>query len=120
MTLRAGLMCLLLTIASTIQTQEPAQTGVVPKTPAEEAGKRIYEREKCSACHQIANRGNSRWPLDGVGARLTATQLRRWMTHTAEMEAALPRLPPIRMSARKYRLPDKDLDALVAYLLTLK
>jgi hypothetical protein len=36
------------------------------------------------------------------------------------MEAALPRLPPIRMSARKYRLPDKDLDALVAYLLTLK
>ena len=120
MTKRAGLVCLILSMTPAARAQAPAQTPAVPRIPVEETGKRIYEREKCSSCHQIANRGNSRWPLDGVGARLTAAELRRWMTHTAEMEAALPRLPAIRMSARKYRLPDRDLDALVAYLLTLK
>ena len=42
------------------------------------------------------------------------------MTHTAEMEAALPRLPAIRMSSTKYRLSKEDLDALVTYLSTLR
>jgi mono/diheme cytochrome c family protein len=85
-----------------------------------EAGRKVYEREKCATCHQVAKQGNSRFPLDGVATRLTADQIRRWITDTAAMEAALPRLPPIRMSARKYRLNPADLDALVAYLLTLK
>ena len=71
-------------------------------------------------CHQIAGRGNSRFPLDGVGGKLTRDQIRRWITNTAEMENALPRLPPVRMSARKYRLSKADLDALVAYLKTLR
>ena len=115
MTMRIGLACLLLVGAWSSQSQTPA-----PLSSPADAGKKIYEREKCAACHQIANRGNSRFPLDGVGARLSGTDLRRWMTHTAEMEQALPRLPAIRMSSRKYRLRDEDLDALVAYLLTLK
>jgi hypothetical protein len=36
------------------------------------------------------------------------------------MEAALPRLPAIRMSEIKIRLDDRELDALVAYLASLK
>jgi mono/diheme cytochrome c family protein len=90
------------------------------QTPSVEAGRRVYEHEKCAACHQIAKQGNSRYPLDGVASRLTADQLRRWITDTAAMEAALPRLPAIRMSAQKYRIKAADLDALVAYLQTLK
>jgi mono/diheme cytochrome c family protein len=85
-----------------------------------DTGRRIYDREKCATCHQIARQGNSRFPLDGVGSRLPPDQIRRWMTHTAEMEAALPRLPAIRMSSRKYRLSAAELDALVAYLSSLK
>jgi len=85
-----------------------------------EAGRKIYVREKCSVCHQIAGQGNQRFPLDGVGARLPAADLRRWFTHTREMEAARPKIPAIKMSSRKYRLSDAELDALVAYLLTLK
>ena len=84
------------------------------------AGRKVYEQQKCSSCHQIAKRGNSRFPLDGVGSKLTAEQLRRWMTDTAEMEAALPRLPAIRMSEMRFRLNARDLDALVAYLASLK
>lgn len=85
-----------------------------------EAGRRVYEQQKCASCHQIAKRGNSRFPLDGVGSKLTTPQLRAWMTDTAQMEAALPRLPAIRMSEIKFRLNTRELDALVAYLASLK
>ena len=85
-----------------------------------DAGRKVYEQQKCASCHQIAKRGNSRFPLDGVGTKLTSEQLRRWMTDTAEMEAALPRRPAIRMSEMKFRLNARELDALVAYLASLK
>ena len=89
-----------------------------PETVA--AGRRLYVEEKCSVCHQVAGEGNKRFPLDGVGRRLTAPQIRRWFTHTAEMEARLPKLPAIRMSSRKYSFSPAELDALVAYLRSLK
>ena len=85
-----------------------------------EAGRKVYDQQKCASCHQIAKRGNSRFPLDGVGSKLTTAQLRAWMTDTARMEAALPRLPAIRMSEIKFRLNSRELDALVAYLASLK
>ena len=97
-----------------------AQAPPVPDAVRVEAGRKVYEREKCATCHQIAGRGNSRFPLDGVGRKLTSEQLRRWITDTAKMEDALPRLPVVRMSATKYRLAPKDLDALVLYLGTLR
>jgi mono/diheme cytochrome c family protein len=84
------------------------------------AGRKIYDREKCATCHQIARQGNSRFPLDGVASRLKPDQIRRWIVDTAAMENALPRLPAVRMSATKYRLKPAELDALVAYLATLK
>ena len=95
--------------------------GVAAQQPADvAAGRKIYEREKCATCHQIARLGNSRFPLDGVASRLTADQMRRWITETAKMEAALPRMPAVRMSVQKYRLKPTDLDVLVVYLQTLK
>ncbi len=87
---------------------------------AVETGRRLYEKEKCAVCHQIAGRGNQRFPLDGVGSRLSADALRRWFTHTIEMEAAKPRKPAIEMSSRKYNFSAADLDALVTYLSSLK
>ena len=92
------------------------------ETPQErvEAGRRLYERHKCATCHQIDGRGNGRFPLDGVAARLASADLRRWLTDTARMEAAQPRLPAIRMSAMKYRFSPDDVAALVDYLGTLK
>ena len=98
-----------------------AQSKPAP-TDAEriERGRHVYERLKCATCHQIAKKGNSRFPLDGVASRLSADDLRRWITDTARMEDALPRMPAVRMSATKYRLSAADLDGLVAYLGTLK
>lgn len=85
-----------------------------------EAGRRLYVAQKCSVCHLVAGQGNKRFPLDGIGQRVTAVDLRRWLTHTVEMEARLPKQPAIKMSSRKYRFNDAELDALVAYLQSLK
>ena len=96
-----------------VRASAPAQERI-------EAGRRLYERHKCATCHQIDGRGNSRFPLDGVAERLSEEDLRRWLTETARMEAAQPRLPAIRMSAMNYRFNTDDLAALVEYLRTLK
>jgi mono/diheme cytochrome c family protein len=85
-----------------------------------EAGKKIYEAQKCATCHMIAGKGNKMYPLDGVGAKLSAADIKKWFTHTAEMEAALAKKPTLKMSSKKYDLKDADLDALVAYMQSLK
>jgi mono/diheme cytochrome c family protein len=85
-----------------------------------EAGRKIYESEGCAKCHMIAGRGNRMFPLDGVGAKLSADEIRRWLTNTREMEDALPKAPAIKMSTRKYDFNDADLAAVVAFLQSLK
>ena len=45
-----------------------------------ERGRQVYAHQKCATCHQIAKKGNSRFPLDGVASRLSAEDLRRWIT----------------------------------------
>lgn len=100
-----------------------ALAAAASQTPAPdpvEAGRRLYVAQRCSVYHQVAGQGNKLFPLDGVGRRLSETDLRRWFTHTVEMEARLPKQPAIRMSSRKYRFSDAELDALVAYLRSLK
>lgn len=92
----------------------------VPAPAQVDAGRKLYVAQKCSVCHQVAGEGNKRFPLDGVGRRLSDEELRRWFTHTAEMESRLPKQPAIRMSSRAYRFSETQLDALVAYLRSLK
>lgn len=99
--------------------------GVAGPAQAADAadGRRVYDARKCATCHMIAGRGNARFPLDDVGRRLSREQLRRWLTDTAAMERALPQLPAIRMSdwlRRNRKINDRDRDALVAFLASLK
>ena len=87
------------------------------------AGRRAYDRHKCASCHMIAGQGNIRFKLDHVGSRMSEADLRRWLTDTAEMERALPTQPAIRMSEwieANRKITDADLEALVAYLSSLK
>lgn len=88
-----------------------------------EAGKKLYDSEKCATCHTIAGKGGSMtklYPLDGVGTKMSAADIRKWMTAPAEMEAKLEKKPTLKMSSKKYALKDQDIEALVAYMLTLK
>jgi mono/diheme cytochrome c family protein len=80
--------------------------------PAEvERGRQVYAEQKCAACHSIAGVGSRRYPLDGVGSRLSENEVRRWIVSPREMKATV-RKP-------SYDLPERDLDALVAYMLSL-
>jgi mono/diheme cytochrome c family protein len=83
-------------------------------------GQEVYTAQKCSLCHQIAGKGNKASPLDGVGKKLSADDIRKWITHPAEMtkQTKSTKKPP--MPAKYGKLPAADLDALVAYMQSLK
>lgn len=87
-----------------------------------QAGKRLYESKECAKCHLIAGKGNKISPLDGVASKHSAAEMKKWLTATAEMEAALDHKPKVKMSSKVglMKLTDADVDALVAYLMTLK
>jgi mono/diheme cytochrome c family protein len=84
-----------------------------------ERGLKVYAEQKCSVCHSIAGKGNVKGPLDSVGLRLSADEVREWMVHPAEMtkKTKAERKPPMRAYPK---LSKEDLDALVAYMLSLK
>jgi mono/diheme cytochrome c family protein len=88
---------------------------------AEEAaqGKQVYADSKCAICHSIGGVGNKKGSLDDVGARLTAAEIREWITAAPDMaaKAKADRKPPMKANTT---LAKEDLDALVAYLQTLK
>lgn len=86
---------------------------------ATDDGARIYAAQKCSLCHSVAGKGNPKGALDDVGSRLTADAVREWLVSPKEMSAKhkAERKPPMKSFAT---LPKEDIDALVAYLMTLK
>jgi mono/diheme cytochrome c family protein len=74
---------------------------------------------KCSLCHSIAGKGNPKGPLDGVGSKLSAAEIREWIVNPKAMatKTGATRTPAMRPYSD---LPPADLDALVAYLQSLK
>jgi len=81
-------------------------------------GEKVFTDQKCSLCHSVAGKGNAKGPLDDVGGKLSAADIRAWITDANAMTAkiATPRKPVM----KQYSLPKEDVDALVAYLTTLK
>ena len=86
---------------------------------AADKGAAVFVAQKCSLCHSLDGKGNAKGPLDSVGLRLSANELREWMVHPAEMtkKTKAERKPPMRAYPN---LPKEDLDAIVAYMLSLK
>ena len=83
-------------------------------------GQEVYAAQKCQMCHSIAGKGAKASPLDGVGAKVSAEDIRRWITHPTEMTAKTKSTKKPPMPAKWSSLPAADLDALVAYLQSLK
>jgi len=83
-------------------------------------GQKVFVDQKCSMCHSIAGKGNAKGSLDDVGSKLTADEVRQWIVDPVAMaaKAKADRKPP--MPAKFASLPKDDLDALVAYLSSLK
>ena len=83
-------------------------------------GEQIYQSQKCQVCHSIAGKGAKQNPLDGVGSKLSADEIRQWIVDPVAMtkKTNSTKKPP--MPAKYGKLPAAELDALVAFLQSLK
>ncbi|HUL75216.1 MAG TPA: cytochrome c [Vicinamibacterales bacterium] len=87
------------------------------------AGKKAFADKKCSTCHAVAGQGGKTGSaLDKVGTKLSADDIKKWLTDTATMEAKVTPKPKVSMAGfmKSAKLTDADVDALVAYMQSLK
>ena len=76
-------------------------------------GKAVFEAQKCMMCHSVEGKGNKNKPLDGVGSMLKPEEIKKYITNPKDVK------PDSKMKAYP-SLPPEDLDALVAYVSSLK
>jgi mono/diheme cytochrome c family protein len=97
-----------LSAARTASAQSAAEKGAV-----------VFGAQKCALCHSLDGKGNAKGPLDGIGSKLKAEEIRQWLMTPVEMaaKANATRKPPMKSFAT---LPKEDLDALVAFIASKK
>jgi mono/diheme cytochrome c family protein len=83
-------------------------------------GQQVYAAQKCQTCHSIAGKGKTTNPLDGVGTKLSADEIKQWILDPKGMAAKAKSTKKPPMAAKYGSLPPADLDALVAYMQSLK
>ena len=81
-------------------------------------GAQLFVDQKCSLCHSIAGKGNAKGPLDTVGSKDSADDIRAWIVDAKTMYAKTKQTRKPEM--KQYALAKDDVDALVAYLSSLK
>ena len=85
-----------------------------------EKGKAVYAAQKCSMCHSIGGVGGKASALDGVGKKLSEADIRAWIVTPKEMTGKTKSTKKPVMADRYSKLPAADIDALVAYMASLK
>ena len=82
-------------------------------------GEEVYNAQKCAVCHSVGGKGSKANPLDGVGAKLSSGDIHAWITDPVVMtkKTNSQKKPPMPKNAK---LTPADVDALVAYMQTLK
>ena len=58
-----------------------AVSGIASAAGDAAKGEQLYASQKCSMCHSIAGKGNKKYPLDGVGGKLSAADLHEWLVN---------------------------------------
>ncbi len=112
-----GLLVAGVTAALVVGTPQPVRSQDKDQI---KKGQEVYTAQKCQMCHSIAGKGAKQSPLDGVGSKLSAEEIREWIVEPIEMakKAKSTKKPPM---PKKYdKLPAGDIDALVAYMQSLK
>jgi mono/diheme cytochrome c family protein len=92
----------------------------VARSQDAKAGQQVYAAQKCSVCHSIAGTGGKTSPLDGVGAKLSAADIRQWIVEPVAMAKTSNSTKKPVMPKKYDKLPAAELDALVAYMASLK
>ena len=121
--LTAVIVLLLAFVFARIQNPEQVSStehkpSVVLDSKRIETGRQIYMQQNCGFCHSIAGQGNPRNPLDGVGTKRTASELRDFITGADTLQSVLT--TSIRKMKQRYReLSADELTALVIYMQSL-
>ena len=84
-----------------------------------ERGKQVYVEQKCKLCHSIGGEGSAKGPLDDVGSKLKAEEIKEWIVNAPAMTEKTKATRKPAMKAYP-NLPAADLEALVAYMGSLK
>jgi len=80
---------------------------------ASDRGREVYAEQRCALCHSIGGIGGKKLPLDRVGTKLKAEDMRKWIRTPKAMKAD--------STMKAYpNLPEKDLNDVVAFLMTLR
>jgi mono/diheme cytochrome c family protein len=85
-----------------------------------ERGKQVYTAQKCAMCHSVGGVGNAKGSLDGVGSKLSAEEIKLWHTDPKAMMAKTKAERKPAMPSYAAKLSKEDLDAITAYMLSLK
>jgi mono/diheme cytochrome c family protein len=107
-------------VASAVFTAFVLLPGAAFSQDKAEKGMQVFTAQKCNVCHSIAGKGKKNGPLDDVGSRLSAAEIKQWILDPVVMaekrEPKSTRKPPM----KKKPLPADEVDALVALLSGLK
>jgi mono/diheme cytochrome c family protein len=93
--------------------------GSAAAQTAIEKGAMVFGAQKCAMCHAIDGKGSPKGPLDGIGSKLNADEIRQWIVAPVEMSAKANATRKPAMKAYS-TLSKEDLDALVAFLASKK
>jgi mono/diheme cytochrome c family protein len=98
----------------------PSLASAGQDAAAVKRGETVYAAQKCQGCHNIGGKGYKANSLDGVGKKLSAADIRAWITTPKEMATKSQSKAKPPMPDRYAKLPAADVDALVAYMQSLK
>lgn len=84
-----------------------------------EAGKQVYQQQNCSRCHSIAGEGNPRNPLDNIGEKRSAEELRDYITGADRLQKIISERS-LKLKQQYRLLPVDELDALIVYMQSLR
>ena len=81
-------------------------------------GEKVFVAQKCGLCHSVGGKGNPKGPLEEAVGKLSTAEIRSWITDANGMTAKTnaTRKPAM----KQFALPKEDVDALVAYLTSIK
>ena len=104
---------MVLTIASVV-----VASGVAHAQSKVEQGAALFSSQKCTMCHSAAGKGNPKGSLDGIAAKHKPDELKQWILDPEGMRAKTnaTRTPAM----KQIKLTPEQVDALVAYITSLK
>jgi mono/diheme cytochrome c family protein len=99
-----------------------AQSVSAQDKSAIDHGIKVYAAQKCNVCHSVEGKGKKSGPLDAPESKLhklSPDEIRQWLVNAPEMtkKSGSKRKPVMKNYAK---LPKEDIDALVAYMLSLQ